>query len=86
MVLRRASGTGLDRQLFLWNQGLWTSCGGVAVLFSKSFTPFSFEVEEIMCGRMLMFNVRYEHVKIISVNVYGSVLSTDQLFFFKCFV
>lgn len=28
--------------------------GGVAVLFSQGFTPFSFKVEEIMCGHTLI--------------------------------
>lgn len=34
--------------------------GGVAVLFSKSLTPFSFEVEEIMSGHSLKFKVHHE--------------------------
>ena len=56
--------------------------GGVAVLFSNSFTPFSFEVEEIMSGHISKVKVQYEQVKMIFINVYAPALSAERLFFF----
>ena len=38
-------------------QGKSGKSGGVAVLFSNSFTPFSFEVEKIRSGHILKVKV-----------------------------
>lgn len=59
-----------------------SNSGGVAVLFSKGFSPYSIEVEEVMCGHILKVKVQYENVKMILVNVYAPVLSIERMIFF----
>ena len=47
-----------------------SNSGGVGMLFSKGFSPYSFDVEEIMCGYMLKVRVKYEDVTMNFINIY----------------
>ena len=62
-----------------------SNSGGVGVLFSKGFSPCSFDVEEIMCGHILKVTVQHENVKMVFVNVYALALSIERMIFFLCF-
>lgn len=43
--------------------------GGVAVLFAKSFSPHSYQVEEMIKGRMLKVRVSIENVILVFICV-----------------
>ena len=51
---------------------LSNSSGGVAILFSRDFAPMSFEVEEIMKGRLMVVRAKYELFNMVFINVYAS--------------
>ena len=44
---------------------------GVAILLSRDFTPISFEVEEVIKGRLMVVRAKYELFKMVFINVYA---------------
>lgn len=54
--------------------------GGLVVLFSKSFTPVSCDVTEVVRGRCIIVTVQTENVTICIVNIYAPVGSERLLF------
>ena len=56
-----------------------SNSGGVGVLFSKGFSPYSVEVEEVVCGYILKVKVQYENVTLIFINVYVPVLAIERM-------
>lgn len=58
-----------------------TNSAGVAVLFAKSFTPVSFEVEEVVEGRMMVVKTIYEQLKLVFINVYAPTSGLDRVDF-----
>ena len=57
--------------------------GGVAILFSKGFLPLSYEVEEVVEGRLLKVRVRYENITMCLINVYAPVVAVERVCFLE---
>lgn len=55
--------------------------GGVAVLFSKSFKPISYDVDEIVKGRLLKVRAVYENCVFVLICVYAPTAPTERLLF-----
>ncbi len=55
--------------------------GGVGILFSKDFIPISFDIEEIIKGRLLKIQACFENVKLIVINVYAPTVGTERVIF-----
>ncbi len=55
--------------------------GGVGILFSKDFIPISFDIEEIVKGRLLKIQACFENVKLILINVYAPTVGTERVIF-----
>lgn len=60
-----------------------STSAGVAILFSRSFSPLSYEVEEIIVGRLIKVTARYEGKKIIFINVYAPVIARERMIFLE---
>ena len=57
-----------------------SSCsGGVGIVFSRSFLPFSCEVEEIIKGCLLKVKAQFENITVVFVNVYAPTKGVDRL-------
>lgn len=56
---------------------------GVAVLFSKNFTPVSYEVDEIIKGRILKIRAVVENQAFIFMCVYAPTATIDRIVFFR---
>ncbi len=54
---------------------------GVAVLFSKNFTPVSYEVDEILRGRILKIRAVFENEVFVFVCVYAPTATKDIIVF-----
>lgn len=54
---------------------------GVAILFSKNFTPFSYEVDEIIKGRILKIRAVVENQVFVFMCVYAPTATTDRIVF-----
>ncbi|MGL5904155.1 MAG: endonuclease/exonuclease/phosphatase family protein, partial [Cetobacterium sp.] len=54
---------------------------GVAVLFSKKFTPVSYEVDEIIKGRILKIRVVVENQVFVFICVYAPTATADRIVF-----
>lgn len=52
--------------------------GGVAVLFSKKFTPYSFNAEEIIKGRVLKFTAVFEKNSFVFICVYAPTMAIEK--------
>lgn len=50
-----------------------STSAGVAILFSRSFAPLSYEVDEVIAGRLIKVTAKYERKTIILINVYAPV-------------
>ena len=55
--------------------------GGVAILFSKSFTPVSYDVVEVLKGRLLKVRIRFENYVLVFICVYAPTKATERLSF-----
>jgi len=55
--------------------------GGVAVLFSKDFTPYSFSVEEKIKGRLLKIKIVFENSYFVFVCVYTPTMALERMIF-----
>lgn len=59
--------------------------GGVAVLFSKNFTQYSYNVEETIKGRLLKIKAVFENSYFVFVCVYAPTMALERTIFFKHF-
>lgn len=50
-------------------------------MFSRDFLPISFDVEEIIEGRLLKTQAVFENVKITFINVYAPTIGTERVVF-----
>lgn len=58
--------------------------GGVVILFSKSFIPIHYKVEEIIKGRLLKIKASYENnVSFVLICVYIPNTAVDRMLFLK---
>lgn len=55
--------------------------GGVAVLFSKDFTPYSYSIEEKMKGRLLKIKAVFENSSFVFVCVYAPTMALERMIF-----
>lgn len=55
--------------------------GGVAILFSKRFTPCSTEMEEVVKGRLLKIRAKVENHIFIFICAYAPTLPTERMSF-----
>lgn len=54
---------------------------GVAILFSKYFTPVSYEVEEILKGRILKIRTVFENEVLVFFQYMHQLHQLKELFF-----
>lgn len=55
--------------------------GGVAMLFSRNFIPHSYNVEEVIKGRLLKINAVFENSSFVFVCVYAPTYALDRMIF-----
>lgn len=55
--------------------------GGVAILFSKNFIPCSYQVEEVIKGRLLKVVAQFENCSFIFICVFVSVNTLERMLF-----
>lgn len=55
--------------------------GGVAMLFSKSFIPCSFSVDEVIKGRLLKVNASFENSSFVFICVYVPTTALERMVF-----
>lgn len=60
-----------------------TTSGGVGILFSKNFSPVSFEVEQVVEGRLMVVMATFEHYNIVFMNVYAPTTGPDRVHFLQ---
>ena len=60
-----------------------TSSGGVGILFSKSFTPVSFVMEEVVEGRLLVVRAVFEQYNFVLINVYAPTIGPERVLFLQ---
>ena len=58
-----------------------STSGGVGFLFSGRVLPQSFEVEEVVVGRLLKVRALWEHVSATFINVYAPTRGADRVAF-----
>lgn len=58
-----------------------STSGGVAILFSRSFTPISYEVEEIIKGRLLKVRALFESHFLVFLCIYAPTSTTERMLF-----
>lgn len=56
--------------------------GGVAVLFNKKFKPTSYDVAEVVKGRLLKVRASYEKFVFVFICVYIPTAPIERFFFF----
>ncbi len=54
---------------------------GVAILFAKSFSPHSLQVEEIVKGRLLKVRATFEHFVFVFICVYIPNSAVERIVF-----
>lgn len=60
-----------------------TVSAGVAILFSKSFLPISFDLQEIVKGRLIKVVAKYEKSTLVLLNVYAPVNPGERHIFLE---
>lgn len=55
--------------------------GGVAILFSKNFSPVSYEVHEIVKGRLLKIKAKFDMFVFVFIYVYVPTAAIERLSF-----
>jgi len=60
---------------------LSSTSGGVAILFSKSFVPCSYQVEEILKGRLLKVRAQFENSFFVFISVYVPTRAIERMCF-----
>ena len=58
-----------------------SNSGGVAILFSRTFTPLSYQVEEIAKGRLLKVKAQFENHFFVFICVYAPTMAIDRMLF-----
>lgn len=53
--------------------------GGVGILFSKSFTPISLEVQTKVEGRLIMVKAKFEKCNVVLINLYAPVNGQERV-------
>lgn len=53
--------------------------GGVAVLFSKKFLPISYELKEVIGGRLMMVRAKFECFTLTFINVYAPNVGSESV-------
>ncbi len=56
--------------------------GGVAILFSKNFIPVSYQIEEIVKGRLLKIRAQFENQFYVFLCIYIPTNAVERMFFF----
>jgi len=56
---------------------------GVAVLFSKTCLPISYDVTEVIQGRLIKIKATFENVTLELINVYAPVKSIERMLFLE---
>lgn len=57
--------------------------GGVGVLLSRGFLPISYELEEVVKGRLMVVTAKFECLTFIFVNVYAPNVGPERVQFLK---
>jgi exonuclease III len=57
--------------------------GGVAILFAKSFSPHSYQVEEIIKGRLLKVRATFDKFTFVFICVYVPTSAVERMLFLK---
>ncbi len=60
---------------------LSSTSGGVAILFSKDFIPCSYQVEEIIKGRLLKIRAQFENSFFVFISVYVPNRAVERMCF-----
>lgn len=60
-----------------------STSAGVAILFSRSFAPLSYEVDEVIAGRLIKVTAKYERKTLILINVYAPVFAKERMLFLE---
>ncbi len=60
---------------------LTSTSGGVAILFSKNCIPCSYQVEEVIKGRLLKVVAQFENCSFIFIFVYVPVNTLERMLF-----
>lgn len=58
-----------------------SSRDGGAILFAKHFLPVSYQVEEIIAGRLVIIKTEFEKYRINFINVYAPTNGTERVIF-----
>lgn len=58
-----------------------STSSGVAILFSKSFVPVSYQVDEVIKGRLLKVDAQFEKYSFIFICVYVPVNALERMVF-----
>ncbi|KAF7690005.1 hypothetical protein HF521_011809, partial [Silurus meridionalis] len=58
-----------------------STSGGVAILFSKNFTPVTYDTEELVKGRLLKVRAHFENHVFIFICVYAPTSPVERLNF-----
>ena len=58
---------------------LSSNSGGVAILFSKSFSPISYDFQVTEEGRILIVKAKYEKYTAVFINIYAPVVGQDRV-------
>lgn len=58
-----------------------TLSGGVAILFSKNFKPISYDVDEIIKGRLLKVRATFQSFVLVLICIYVPIVPVERLLF-----
>lgn len=60
---------------------LSSTSGGVAILFSKGFIPCTYQVQEIIKGRLLKIRAQFENCFFVFISVYAPTRAVERMCF-----
>lgn len=60
-----------------------STSAGVGVFFAKKFLPISYEVEEVVKGRLLKVTAKFDAATFVLVNVYAPVMAIERMLFLE---
>lgn len=58
-----------------------SNSAGVAVFFSKSFIPITYQIDEIVKGRLLKVRAQFENHFFVFICIYAPTVATDRMLF-----
>ena len=67
-----------ERQVILGHSS--TSSGGVGILFSRSFSPVTVEVEQVIEGKLIVVRVNFNTYNMVLMNIYVPTRRTENCF------